>query len=167
MPFRFASEIKPFPSKGDGALIAPYLADADTSGIGDIYYRHITDPNDSTLSAISKDITDSNFNEFTKNSFNAKMAIIATWYQVGYFHGHSDKVCNVVDTHIFYILMHLPWWEDSFSNKRIHWLFQVYTFYLEVLKPMESETTDINKSCKTCYMYVVVLYANFYSNVWF
>jgi len=92
---RFASEIKPFPSKGDGAMIAPYLADADTSGVGDIYYRHITDPTDPTLKVISKDINDSNFKEFTRIGFNAKMAIIATWHQVGYFHRNSDKVCIV------------------------------------------------------------------------
>lgn len=92
---RFASEIKPFPSKGDGAIIAPYLADADTSGVGDIYYRHITDPTDSTLKAINKDINESNFKEFTGVGFSAKMAIIATWDQVGYFHSHSDKVCIV------------------------------------------------------------------------
>ena len=92
---KFASEIKPFPSKGDGAIIAPYLADADTTGVGEIYYRHITDPTDPTLKAINNDITDSNFFEFNTANFTAKIAIIATWYQVGYFHGHSDKVCIV------------------------------------------------------------------------
>lgn len=93
LPNKFASEIKPFPSKGDGAIIAPYLADADTSAIGDIYYRHITNTTDSTLKNISKDINDSKFTEFTGNGFNAKMAIIATWHKVGYFHRNSDKVC--------------------------------------------------------------------------
>lgn len=88
---KFASEIKPFPSKGDGAIIAPYLADVDTTGVGDVYYRHITDPTDPTLKAISMDINESNFKEFTGVGFSAKMAIVATWHQVGYFHSHSDK----------------------------------------------------------------------------
>ena len=96
MTNRFASEIKPFPSSGDGALIAPFLADVDTSGVGDIYYRQITDPTDSTLNAISKDIADSNFAEFARVNFTPKIAIIATWYQVGYFHRNSDQVCIVV-----------------------------------------------------------------------
>ena len=95
MTNRFASEIKPFPSKGDGAIIAPYLADADTSGVGDIYYRHITNSSDPTLRIISKDIADSNFLEFISVNFTAKMAIIATWHEVGYFHRNSDKVCSV------------------------------------------------------------------------
>ena len=99
---RFASEINPFPSKGDGAIIAPYLADADTSKVGDIYYRHITNSTDSTLRAISKDIADSDFAEFINVNFTAKMAIIATWHQVGYFHGNSDKVCTVVIICVFH-----------------------------------------------------------------
>ena len=99
---RFANEIKRFPSKGDGAIIAPYLADADTSGVGNIYYRQITDPTDSTLRAINKDINESNFKEFANVGFQAKTAIVATWHQVGYFHKHTDKVCSA-----FIFILHI------------------------------------------------------------
>lgn len=89
---QFASEIRPFPSPTDGSIIAPFLADVDTSGVGNIYYRHITDADDPTVLAINKDVNDANFMEFSNAPFKAKMAVIATWDQVGYFHGHSDKV---------------------------------------------------------------------------
>ncbi|XP_065894487.1 nidogen-1-like isoform X2 [Dysidea avara] len=88
---QFASEINPFPSPTDGSLIAPFLADIDTSGVGNIYYRHITDADDPTLKAINDDVNNANFKEFNNASFKANMAVIATWNQVGYFHGHSDK----------------------------------------------------------------------------
>lgn len=104
---RFATEIKPFPSKGDGAIIAPFLADADTSSVGDVYYRQITDPTDSTLRDISKDITESNFKEFGGVGFQAKMAIIATWHEVGYFHNHADKVCGVLRNVYLYLCTYI------------------------------------------------------------
>ena len=93
---QFASEINPFPSPTDGSLIAPFLADVDTSGVGDIYYRHITDVDDPTLKAINQDVNIANFGKFNNAPFKANMAVIATWDQVGYFHGHSDKVIIVM-----------------------------------------------------------------------
>lgn len=98
---RFASEIGSFPSPTDGSIIAPFLADVDTSGVGDIYYRHITDGADPTLVAISKAVNDANFKVFENKNFEANMAVIATWYQVGYFFGHSDKVIIGFFVHVY------------------------------------------------------------------
>ena len=66
-------------------LIAPYWADVDTRGTGNIYYRQTTDP--SILSVVTSEI---------RAAFPVSNSItnlfIATWDAVGYFNQETAKV---------------------------------------------------------------------------
>lgn len=70
----------------DKVLIAPYWADVDTSGIGDVFFRSTTSP--TLLNNMSEIISTA----FTNLIFTPQYLIIATWYEVGYNLGHTDKV---------------------------------------------------------------------------
>ena len=67
-------------------LIAPYWADADTRGIGTVYYRSTTD--EALLSRMTQDVGDS----FSGVTFTPQYLFIATWFEIGYFSNHTDKV---------------------------------------------------------------------------
>ena len=80
-----------FPLRSSSAmLIAPYWADVDTRGIGDIYYRQTTDP--SLLARATSEI---------RAAFPASQNVtitnllIATWDRVGYYFQNTDKVCSL------------------------------------------------------------------------
>ena len=72
---------------GTDQIIAPYWADLDTTGTGQIFYRQSTDPGllarvTSQIEAafpLSKNITITNL-------------FIATWDAVGYYYKGTDKV---------------------------------------------------------------------------
>ena len=76
------------PLSGTQQIIAPYWADVDIRGSGDIYYRQTNDP--SLLARASREIQ-------TALSLNHSLEIIhlliATWVTVGYYHENYDKVC--------------------------------------------------------------------------
>ena len=78
------------------AFVAPFWADVDTrGGTGKVYFRS-TD-NQTVLSMIKK-ITDKILIKYEKksclfaNKFNPKWALVATWFDVGYYELHYDKV---------------------------------------------------------------------------
>lgn len=70
----------------DQPLIAPYLADVDTTGIGDVFYRHSNAPADLEYA-----------NEFIRNtgtfaSSSASQVVVVTWDSVGYYRRKTNKV---------------------------------------------------------------------------
>jgi len=72
------------PLTGTAKIIAPYWADVDTRGTGNIYYRQTTDPDllaraTSEIRAMSQNVTITNL-------------FIATWDRVGYYYQSTDKV---------------------------------------------------------------------------
>ena len=68
-------------------IIAPYWADVDTRGTGSVYYRETS--NASIISTVASHVS----NAFPSQSpFYATSVVIATWYRVGYYDQHTDKV---------------------------------------------------------------------------
>ena len=78
-----------FPLNGTSKIIAPYWADVDTRGAGQVFYRQTTDPN--LLARATSEIraTFSNSQNVTITDL-----LIATWDNVGYYYRKSDKVRN-------------------------------------------------------------------------
>ena len=76
-----------FPLSGNNKIIAPYWADVDTRGTGNIYYRQTTD---SSLLARATSEIRAAFPE--SRNVTIKNLLIATWYKVGYYYQNSDKV---------------------------------------------------------------------------
>ncbi|XP_065916878.1 uncharacterized protein [Dysidea avara] len=75
-----------FPLSGNNKIIAPYWADVDTRGTGNIYYRQTTD---SSLLARATSEIRAAFPE--SRNVTIKNLLIATWYKVGYYYQNSDK----------------------------------------------------------------------------
>ena len=70
----------------DQPLIAPYLADVDTTGTGNVYYRYGNAAADLEYA-----------NEFIRNtgtfvSSSASQIVVVTWDRVGYYRSKTDKV---------------------------------------------------------------------------
>ena len=77
------------------AFIAPFWADVDTrAGPGRVYFRS-TD-NQTVLDMIKR-ITDKVLIQrqscLLANTFYPKWALVATWFNVGYYEMKNDKVC--------------------------------------------------------------------------
>ena len=72
-------------------FIAPYWADVDIRGTGEIFYRQSTDPN--LLDRASREIQ---FALSLTHSIDIKNLLIVTWNAVGYYYQKTDKVCNKV-----------------------------------------------------------------------
>ena len=67
--------------------VAPFWADTDLRGIGEVFYRHTTDP------SLLKRATNEIRTAFPQYFYvTIKSLFIATWYKVGYYEKHSDKV---------------------------------------------------------------------------
>ena len=79
------------PLSGTDKIIAPYWADVDTRGTGNIYYRQTTDP--SLLARATSEIRAA-FS--TSQNFMAKHLLIITWNAVGYYYRNTDKVLATV-----------------------------------------------------------------------
>ena len=79
------------PLSGNQRFFAPYWADADLSGIGEIYYRQ-TD--NSTLLTRATNEIKAAFS--TSQNVNVTSLFIATWDSVGYYSGRTDKVCVII-----------------------------------------------------------------------
>ena len=75
------------PLSGSDQIIAPYWADVDTRGTGQIFYRQSTDP--SLLARASREIQSA-----FPSSQNVAITnlLIATWDKVGYYYKHYEKV---------------------------------------------------------------------------
>ena len=76
-----------FPLSGNDKIIAPYWADVDTRGTGNIYYRQTTDP--SLLARATREIRTA-FPRSLNNTISN--LLIATWDKVGYYNNGTDKV---------------------------------------------------------------------------
>ena len=76
-----------FPLSGTNQIIAPYWADVDTRGAGQIFYRQSTDPN--LLARASRELQTA-----LPSSQNITITnlLIATWDEVGYYLQNDDKV---------------------------------------------------------------------------
>ena len=79
----------PFPIAGR-FLIAPFWADVDTTGTGDVYFMETEDPN--LLEDAKEIILRSTSQAVGLSRFEPRWMLIATWFRVGYFSSHTDKV---------------------------------------------------------------------------
>ena len=69
-------------------IIAPYWADVDTSGAGEIFYRESTDPG--LLDRATREIRTA----FpASENVTVQSLLIVTWNKVGYYSSNTDKVC--------------------------------------------------------------------------
>ena len=68
------------------AFINAYLADADTSQVGSVFYRESTDED---LLYLSTDLQSVSFGESPDNFTSL---FIVTWFNVGYDDGGTDRV---------------------------------------------------------------------------
>jgi len=75
-----------FPLDGK-QIIAPYWADVDTRGSGQVFYRQTTDPG--LLARATSEIRAA-FSE--SRNVTIQNLLIATWYRVGYYNQKFDKV---------------------------------------------------------------------------
>ena len=70
-------------------FVAPYWADADNRGTGNIYYRQTTDP--IVLARATSEIRAA----FpVDEDFEITHLLIATWDAIGYYNRGTDKVCK-------------------------------------------------------------------------
>ena len=68
-------------------IIAPYWADVDTSGTGQIFYCQSTDP--SLLARATSEIQAA----FpASENVTIQSLVIVTWHKVGYYNSNTDKV---------------------------------------------------------------------------
>ena len=74
-------------------IIAPYWADVDTRGTGNVYYRQTTDP--SLLARATSEIRAAFHNS---QSVTIRNLLIATWDSVGYYSRRADKVIHYSHT---------------------------------------------------------------------
>ena len=81
---------EPFPLNDTVKVIAPYWADVDTTGTGQIFYRQSTDP--SLLARASSDIKAAY--PLLQNDVITHL-FIATWDAVGSYYGGTDQVYYV------------------------------------------------------------------------
>ena len=79
----------PFPISGR-FLIAPFWADVDTRGTGEIYFKETTDGD--LLNKANDVIQDATHQAAGLSRFEPSWMLIATWYKVGYFSSHTDQV---------------------------------------------------------------------------
>ena len=80
---------EPFPIS-DRFLIAPFWADVDTRGTGEIYFKETID---NQLLILARNVIRRATHQVARLSrFRPKWLLIATWYRVGYFSSHTDQV---------------------------------------------------------------------------
>jgi len=75
-----------FPLNGN-QIIAPYWADVDTRGSGQVFYRQTTDP-----SLLARATSELKLAFPGSRIVTIQNLLIATWYRVGYYHENFDKV---------------------------------------------------------------------------
>ena len=93
-PYNFHFPL-PLPLNGtqqNEQIIAPYWADVDTRGAGEIFYRQTT--NASLLVRATNEIRAA----FpASENMTIQNLLIATWNKVGYYFFNTDKVCTLTD----------------------------------------------------------------------
>ena len=77
---------EPFPTNAAKEIIAPFWADVDTTGTGNILYRETTDAD--LLQRADNDIR----RAFSAITFSSKYLFIATWDHVGFYNSRVHKV---------------------------------------------------------------------------
>ncbi len=77
-----------FPLPGGVPIVAPFWADVDTRGTGDIWVRNST--TDTVAFEKTKGIVANAFRDLPE--FTASQVIIQTWDHVGYYDSKIDKV---------------------------------------------------------------------------
>ena len=80
---------EPFPISGR-FLIAPFWADVDTRGTGEIYIKETT--NLTLLTRAVNIIQRATHQTIGLSSFKPTWLLIATWYKVGYNDANTDQV---------------------------------------------------------------------------
>ena len=80
-----------FPLSDNLELIAPYWADVDTRGTGNVWYRQSED-----LSLLNRAGDEIRAAFPSLGFFTPSYLFIATWDHVGYFSSHTDKVCSAI-----------------------------------------------------------------------
>ena len=75
------------PLRGTDQILAPYMADVDTTGTGKIFYRQTVEP--IQLARASSEIQRA---YGLSQNFTIKSLFIATWSAVGFFPRRTDKV---------------------------------------------------------------------------
>ena len=86
---RFSDDTpRPLPLSGSHQIIAPYWADVDTRGTGQIFYRQSTDTG--LLARASREIQSALSLTQDVELINL---LIATWDGVGYYSRNTNKVC--------------------------------------------------------------------------
>ena len=80
---------EPFPI-ADRFLIAPFWADVDTRGIGEVYFKESR--NETLLNKANEIIQKSTSQSRGLSRYEPTWILIATWFKVGYFSSHTDKV---------------------------------------------------------------------------
>ena len=79
------------PLSGTQQIIAPYWADVDTRGTGQILHRQTT--NATLLSRATREIRAA-FSD--SENVTIQSLLIATWNNVGYYFNNADKVCMYI-----------------------------------------------------------------------
>jgi len=97
---QFTPDAFPLPGK---FLIAPFWADVDTRGTGNVYFKETTDPILLTRAKIV--IKYATHQVAGLSRFSPKWLFIATWSQVGYFNCHTDKVI-ILATMLYVMTIH-------------------------------------------------------------
>ena len=85
---------EPFPIPGR-YLIAPFWADVDTRGTGEVYFRETTNI---TLLTLARNVIRRATHQVAGLSrIQPKWMLIATWFEVGYFSNHTDLVNKLLN----------------------------------------------------------------------
>ena len=79
--------IRSLPLSGSYRIIAPYWADVDTRGTGQIFYRQSTDPN-----LFAKASSEIQAAYPLSQNVTVTSLFITTWDSVGYYYRQTDKV---------------------------------------------------------------------------
>ena len=90
-PYNVRAPLLPFPLRGNNMIIAPYWADVDIRGTGNIYFRQT---NDTSLHARATREIRAAFPRSLNNEISN--LLIATWDRVGYHDRNTDKVNTVI-----------------------------------------------------------------------
>jgi len=72
-------------------LIAPFMSDVDTRGVGEIYFKETTDS--SLLHKASNVIHSATYQAMELSHFSPLWMLVATWYNVGHYDSGTSKVC--------------------------------------------------------------------------
>ena len=79
----------PFPMP-NRSLIAPFMSDVDTRGIGEIYLKETSDP--TLLQRASSIIHSATYQVMELPQFDPLWMLVATWYNVGHYNSGTNKV---------------------------------------------------------------------------